>query len=118
MELLDIINKDALRQAGFIHVDDTDAVMQAAFGTIPQIIDRRMAVPDIARWLGVSLSRLHRYIDDHQRVGVYILDKDSMLSLRQLMKIDWSALTRQKRTVGVNVGSFQSKKRKRHGQKD
>ena len=110
--VLDYIPREKLTAEGFIHVSDTDAVMTAAFGTVPEMIDRRMDIPDIARWLQVSLPRLRRYITDRHQAGLLILDKDGCLSIRQILQIDWSSLTEQKRTVRISRSHFQGRKQK------
>jgi hypothetical protein len=112
MAITDYIAKEALMAEGFIHVSDTDAVMAAAFGNVPDMIDRRMTVIEIARWLQVSPYRLKGYIADNERLGVRILDRDGRLSLRQIVKIDWSRLRGQHRTPKLSGSNFQGRKRK------
>jgi hypothetical protein len=112
MSILDHIPSEALAAEGFVRVADTDAVIRAIFGTVPEIIDRRMDVPDIARWLQVSPYRLNGYIDDRRRAGVQVLDMDGCLSIRQIIRIDWSKLTNQKRTTRISGSNFQGRKRK------
>ncbi len=110
--VLDYIPREKLTAEGFIHVTDTDAVMSAAFGTVPEMIDRRMDVPDIARWLGVSIYRLKGYIADYGRMGIRVLDSDGCLSIRQIISMDWSRLTNQKHTPRLSGSGFQGRKRK------
>lgn len=117
MSILDLIPREALMLEGYIHVSDTDAVMQAAFGAVPDIIDKRLAVPDIARWLQVSTFRLHGYIDDCGKLGVKILDADGRLSIRQMMKMDWSRLTDQGRTPKRYTSHYQGTKRRKQTKK-
>jgi hypothetical protein len=112
MAITDYIAKEALMAEGFIHVSDTDAVMAAAFGKVPDVIDRRMKVIEIARWLQVSLYRLKGYISDNDRLGVRILDGDGCLSLRQVAQIDWTRLRGQRRTPKLSGSNFQCRKRK------
>jgi G3E family GTPase len=109
----DYIAKEVLRSEGFIHISDMDDMMSAAFGTVPAIVDRRMDVPDIARWLQVSIYRLRGYINDNEQMGVRILDKDGRLSIRQITRMDWRRLTEQKRTCKMSGSDFQGKKRKK-----
>jgi hypothetical protein len=110
--IIDYIPKDKLAAEGFIHVSDVDAVMGAAFGTVPEMIDRRMDVPEIARWLQISPYRLKGYIEDNRLVGMRILDQDDKLSIRQIVMMDWSKLTHQKRTARISGSNFQGRKRK------
>ncbi len=110
MAILEYIPKEKLMEEGFIHVSDTDAVMNAAFGTVPDMIDRRMDVPQIASWLEVSSYRLRGYIADHQRIGIRILDNDGRLSIRQIAHMDWSRLKGQKRTMRLSGSNFQGRR--------
>lgn len=110
--ITDYVTKEALRAEGFIHVSDTDAVMAAAFGTVPEVIDRRMNVLEIARWLQVSPYRLKGYIADNERSGVRILGGDGHLSLRQIAQMDWARLKGQRRTPRLSGSNFQGRKRK------
>jgi hypothetical protein len=112
MPVTDYIPAKILAAEGFIHITDTDAVMNAAFGSVPDIIDRRLDVPDIAKWLQVTIPRLRRYIADNKRVGMAILDKDDRLSIRQMTRMDWSQLKNQKRTPKLYGSNFQGRKRK------
>lgn len=112
MAITDYIPKDKLTQEGFIHVSDTDAVMRVTFDKVPDIIDIRLDVPDIAKLLNVSIYRLKGYITDNRRVGVWILDNDDRLSLGQIIKTDWSRLKGQKRTPKLHGSNFEGRKRK------
>ncbi len=112
MPVTDYIPAEKLSAEGFIHTSDTDAVMRAAFGTVPNMIDHRLKVWEIAQWIGVKVPRLRRYIADMNRTGVRILDADGCLSLRQIRSMDWDRLTKQKRTCPVSGSHFQGRKRK------
>lgn len=108
--ITDYISAETLAAEGFIHTSDTDAVMAAMFGRIPAAIDRRLEVVEIARWLDVSAPRLRRYIDDMKKMNLWVLDSDCCLSVRQIVAMDWSRLTDQKRTVRLSGSHFQGRK--------
>lgn len=113
MPVTDYISPDTLAAEGFIHVSDTVAIMTAAFGTVPEMVDRRLDIPEIARWLQVSTYRLKGYISDNERIGVRILDSDGCLSIRQLATMDWRRLKGQKRTPKISGSNFGGKKSKK-----